>query len=176
MIYFIRHGESEANARRTFSGQKDDSLLTEKGRQQALDEGKKIKEMDIKIDLVFSSPLKRAFETAKIVSKEINYKKEILIDSRILEYDMGDLTFTPTIEITSRRMAAAKNAEDTTAFFNRVKSFLDEYKNYDGNVLMVCHAGVGRIIETIKTKGDPILFYDIPPYPNAEVMKLDWLK
>ena len=89
MIYFIRHGESEANARRTFSGQKDDSLLTEKGRQQALDEGKKIKEMDIKIDLVFSSPLKRAFETAKIVSKEINYKKEILIDSRILEYDLS---------------------------------------------------------------------------------------
>jgi len=176
MIYFIRHGQSEANARHTFAGQKDDSLLTEKGRQQALDEGNKIKGMNIVIDLIVSSPLKRASETAKIVSSIIGYDKEILIDNRIIEYDMGDLTGTPTFNITSRRMAAATNAEDTTSFFNRVKSFLDEYKNYDRNVLMVCHAAVGRIIETIKTNGDPILFYDIPAYPNAEVMKLDWLK
>ena len=89
---------------------------------------------------------------------------------------MGDLTGTPTFEITSRKMAAGKNAEDTKAFLDRVKSFLDEYKNYDGNILMVCHAGVGRIIETMKIGGDPILFYDLPAYPNAEVIKLDWLK
>ena len=158
MIYFIRHGESEANLKHTFSGQKDDCLLTEKGRAQALAEGNKIKELGISIDIVISSPLKRAFATAKIVTGAISYNKEIIIDSRIIEYDMGEMTGTPTVEITSRRMAAAKNAEDTTAFFNRVKSFLDEYKNYDGNVLMVCHAGVGRIIETIKTSGDPILF------------------
>lgn len=35
MIYFIRHGESEANERKVFAGQKDDSILTEKGREQA---------------------------------------------------------------------------------------------------------------------------------------------
>ena len=139
-------------------------------------EGNKIKELGIKMDLIISSPLKRAQVTAKIVVEAIGYIDEIKIDPRIIEYDMGDMTGTPTFEITSRRMAAAKNAEDTTVFCNRVKSFLDEYKNYNGNILMVCHAGVGRIIETIKTNGDPILFYDLPAYPNAEVIKLDWLK
>ncbi len=29
MIYFIRHGESEANLKHVFAGQKDDSPLTE---------------------------------------------------------------------------------------------------------------------------------------------------
>ena len=120
--------------------------------------------------------MKRALSTAEIVAEAIGYSKDIIVDSRITEYDMGDLTGTPTFEITSRKMAAGKNAEDTKAFLDRVKSFLDEYKNYDGNILMVCHAGVGRIIETMKIGGDPILFYDLPAYPNAEVIKLDWLK
>lgn len=35
MIYFIRHGESEANLKHVFAGQKDNSLLTEKGKEQA---------------------------------------------------------------------------------------------------------------------------------------------
>ena len=176
MIYFIRHGESEANLKHTFSGQKDDCLLTQKGKDQALAEGNKIKDLNIQIDTIISSPLKRALNTAQIVADAIGYRKEIIIDQRIMEYDMGDLTFTPIHEINSRQMAAAQNAEDTTVFFNRVKSFLDEYKNYKGNVLMVCHAGVGRIIETIKIQGDPILFYDLPPYSNAEIIKLDWLR
>ena len=176
MIYFIRHGESEANLRHLFAGQRDDSSLTEKGKSQALIEGNKLKELNINVDVIISSPLKRAFDTAKIVADAIGYGKEIVVDSRIIEYDMGDLTGTPMFEITSRRMATGKNAEDTTLFFNRVILFIDEYKSYNGNVLMVCHAGVGRIIETIKTGGDPMLFYDLPPYPNAEVIKLDWLK
>ncbi|MEI8249061.1 MAG: histidine phosphatase family protein [Candidatus Taylorbacteria bacterium] len=176
MIYFIRHGESEANLKHTFAGQKDDSILTEKGRKQALDEGNKIKELGINIDTIVSSPLKRALSTAHIVAEAIGHSKEIIVDPRITEYDMGDLTGTPTFEITSRQMATGKNAEDTKLFLNRVKSFLDEYSKKDENILMVCHAGVGRIIETMKTGGDPILFYDLPAYPNAEVIKLDWLK
>ena len=35
MIYFIRHGESEANVRKVFAGQKDDTPITEEGKQQA---------------------------------------------------------------------------------------------------------------------------------------------
>ena len=94
MIYFIRHGESEANLRHLFAGQRDDSSLTEKGKSQALIEGNKLKELNINVDVIISSPLKRAFDTAKIVADAIGYGKEIVVDSRIIEYDMGDLTGT----------------------------------------------------------------------------------
>ena len=176
MIYFIRHGESEANLKHVFAGQKDNSPLTEKGREQARAEGQKIKELGLKINRIISSPLTRAFNTAKIVAEIIGYDKEIMIDPRITEYDMCTLTGTPTREISSKILISAQNAEDTKVFYERVKSFLDEWNKKDEDILMVCHAGVGRIIETIKTNMDPDLFYDLPPYPNASVIKLDWLK
>lgn len=175
MIYFIRHGESEANLKHVFAGQKDDSPLTEKGRAQAKGEGNKIKEMGLKIDHIVSSPLIRAKDTAAIVAEIIGYTKEIKIDPRITEYDMGVLTGTPVSNITSEQMVAAERAEDPQKFLERVHSFLNDWKGKDETILMVCHAGVGRVIETIKQSGDPRFFYDIPGYPNAEVIKLDWL-
>ncbi len=176
MIYFIRHGESEANLKHVFAGQRDNSPLTKKGIEQAKAEGQKIREMGLVISKIISSPLIRAIDTAKIVSDIIGYDKEIVIDPRITEYDMGALTGTPTFEISSKMLVSAENAEDPKAFDDRVNSFLREWNEYDGDVLMVAHAGVGRIIETIKQGTDPELFYDLPAYPNASVIRLDWLK
>jgi broad specificity phosphatase PhoE len=68
MIYFIRHGESEANLRHVFAGQKDNSALTDKGREQARLEGEKIKSLNLSISKIISSPLIRAHDTAKIVA------------------------------------------------------------------------------------------------------------
>lgn len=176
MIYFIRHGESEANLKHVFAGQRDNSALTQKGVEQAKAEGEKIKGMDLNISKIITSPLVRAADTAKIVAGIIGYEKEILIDSRITEYDMGDLTGTPTVEITSKRMIAATNAESIQHFIDRVRSFLDEYGKKEETILMVAHAGVGRLIESIRQEMDPELFYDLPPYSNAAVIALDWLK
>ncbi len=92
MIYFIRHGESEANEKHIFAGQKEDSPLTNKGKLQARAEGEKINEMRLTISKIISSPLIRARDTAKIVAEVIQYDHEILIDPRITEYDMGSLT------------------------------------------------------------------------------------
>ena len=176
MIYFIRHGESEANLKHVFAGQKEDSKLTELGREQARSEGQKIKDLGLTIDQILSSPLIRALDTARIVSKIIGYNKEMAIDPRITEYDMGSLTGTPTYDISSKMLVRAENAENPKAFNDRVRSLLVEYSKKDANILLVSHAGVGRIIETIRKGIDPELFYDLPPYPNASVIKLDWLK
>lgn len=58
-IYFVRHGESEANLQGLFAGQKDDSILTEKGREQAKITAQNIKIQIPKIDRIICSPLKR---------------------------------------------------------------------------------------------------------------------
>lgn len=172
MIYFIRHGESEANLKHLFAGQRDDSPLTEKGKEQARLEGLKVKGMNLNINKIISSPLNRAIDTAKIISNIIEFDKEIIIDQRINEFDMGDLSGTLMHEISSKSLVSAKNAEDPNDFFKRVNSFLNEYKETDENILMVCHAGVGRMIEIVKRNLNPELFYDIPPYPNASVIKI----
>lgn len=177
MIYFVRHGESEANQKGVFAGQKEDSVLTEKGREQAHATAQEIKKENLKIDKIISSPLKRTKETAEIIAKEIGFDvSKISFDDRIIEYDMGSLTGTPIHKISSLVLISAENAENVDVFRDRVSDCIKDFSKIQENFLVVSHAGVGRILETIKENIEAKLFYDLPAYPNASVTKIDWIK
>lgn len=90
---------------------------------------------------------------------------------------MGARTGTPNKEITSEEMVSAEGADDPALFQDRVVSFLREHKDSNQNILIVSHAGVGRIIESAKQDLNPRGFYDLPPYPNGQAVELDlkWL-
>ena len=62
MIYFVRHGQTEWNKIGRMQGRIDIELNNE-GKQQAMIVREKLK--GVKFDKVFSSPLKRAVETAE---------------------------------------------------------------------------------------------------------------
>lgn len=173
MILFIRHGESEANIEWVFAGQKNNSPLTEKGKQQAIEIGKQIKNQNIIIHHIISSPLLRTQQTAELIAEEIWFThSKIIIDERITEYDMGDLTSTPIIKVSSQALLSAKNAEPIKHFTSRIISFLKSiYKDWE-NYLIISHAGVGRLIETMKQHIKPELFYDLPAYKNGEIIEL----
>jgi len=68
MIYFVRHGESEANLKGVFAGQQENSILSEKGKIQAKETANKIKLEGIKIDLIISSPLKRFLYSSSMMT------------------------------------------------------------------------------------------------------------
>ena len=57
-IYFARHGETVWNVENKICGMTD-SPLTEKGRQQARELGRKVKESGVHIDEILYSPLSR---------------------------------------------------------------------------------------------------------------------
>lgn len=61
-LILLRHGQSEWNLENRFTGWTDVDL-TEKGRQEAFDAGKKITEAGFKPDYCFTSYLKRAIHT-----------------------------------------------------------------------------------------------------------------
>lgn len=177
MIYFVRHGESEANLRHVFAGQKDDSILTQKGEEQALATAKEIKKENLRIDKIISSPLKRASKTAEIIAIELGFDiSKIVTDNHITEYDMGSLTGTKAEDISSLMLTTAKNAEDPQVFCDRVCSYIKKSSESSENILIVSHAGVGRILESIKEGKEPSMFYDISAYENASVTKIDWIK
>lgn len=176
-IYFLRHGESEANIRGVFAGQKDDSPLTVRGINQAQEASKKLQ--DIKIDRIIASPLRRTYETAAAVAKAKGFAvNSIETDPRILEYDMGVFTGTSNKKLTSLELTSAKGAEDAVLFRARILSFLNEYKDLSETILMVSHAGVGRAIEAAKQELDPREFYSVSPYSNGHALLLDlaWLQ
>lgn len=67
-LILIRHGQSEANFCRIYTGQSD-IPLTDLGRMQAATAARYIKENE-SISAVYASPLIRAFETGRIVAEE----------------------------------------------------------------------------------------------------------
>mmetsp|Transcript_37114 Transcript_37114/g.33382 ORF Transcript_37114/g.33382 Transcript_37114/m.33382 type:complete len:102 (-) Transcript_37114:494-799(-) len=63
----IRHGESIWNKENKYTGWAD-VPLTEKGQMDAAKAGQRLKELDFKFDLVFTSVLGRANHTYRLIS------------------------------------------------------------------------------------------------------------
>lgn len=68
-LVFVRHGQSEWNLKNQFTGWTDVDL-SEEGVRQAKEAGQKLKAADIKIDLAFTSVLKRAIKTCHYALEE----------------------------------------------------------------------------------------------------------
>src|SRR6185312_3097046 len=90
-LYFARHGQTEANLAKRFSGKKN-TPLTALGREQAREVGLVLKrELGVKPALAFvSSPLQRACTTMEIARGVLALPREgYAIDPRIQEIDLG---------------------------------------------------------------------------------------
>ena len=145
MIYIVRHGQTDWNKIGKNQGQTD-IPLNEVGISQAYEVKEKLK--DIKFDIVFSSPLKRAFETAKIIAGN-----NVIVDDRLIERGNGLLegkTKDEMIEIIEKEkidMTDIDNdkfgIESIRHLQERVDNFLNEItsKYKDKNILIVTHAG-----------------------------------
>jgi len=123
---------------------------------------------------IISSPLKRTRETSEIIAETIDFDlTKIKYDQRLAEYDMGEISGTSHHQITAEELISSEGAEDTKKFQDRVIEALNDYKDMSGNILVVSSAGVGRIIESHKQDLDTNSFYDLKPYPNGHIIKLD---
>ena len=88
----LRHGESTSNAEGRFTGWTD-VPLTEVGRSQARSAALVIRRAGLIPDVVFSSPLERAAETARIVLAELGTPRTPLITAwQLQERAYGELT------------------------------------------------------------------------------------
>tara|TARA_B110000014_G_C19847467_1_gene439232 strand:- start:24 stop:641 length:618 start_codon:yes stop_codon:yes gene_type:complete len=92
-LILLRHGQSHWNLENRFTGLKDVEL-SENGENEAKIAGKIIKKTNIKFDIIYTSRLKRAYNTAVIALKhmETSLGDNNLIRSELLnERDYGDL-------------------------------------------------------------------------------------
>jgi broad specificity phosphatase PhoE len=94
-LYFIRHGETNWNKSGRSQGQEADIELDDDGREESKKTGiylKKFRMLDKPFDCIYSSPLKRAKETANIIKKEINHKNDVIYLNELKERKMGKLS------------------------------------------------------------------------------------
>lgn len=91
LVYLIRHGENPANITKEFSYRKVDYPLTPKGVLQAQQTADYFRDRDI--DAVYSSPLKRARQTAEIIGETVGLPVTVLEQFR--EINVGSLEDQP---------------------------------------------------------------------------------
>ncbi len=94
-LYLVRHGESEWNILSKVQGQSNISL-TDKGREQARKVAERL--VNEKIDLIFSSDLNRAFETAQIIGKNLNLEVNGFKELREIKFGVWEGLTTKEIE------------------------------------------------------------------------------
>ena len=66
ILYLIRHGQTDQNKKKCLQG-RSDIELNDYGRELAVKTAEGLQE--VKIDMIFTSPLKRAAETAEIIRR-----------------------------------------------------------------------------------------------------------
>lgn len=89
-LVLVRHGESTWNKEGLWTGLKNVSL-SQKGEEEAVLAGANIK--NIKFNIGFTSVLKRAFDTIKIIKTVIDQNELPVIENKALnERDYGDFT------------------------------------------------------------------------------------
>lgn len=91
-LVLVRHGQSEWNLKNLFTGWKDPGL-TELGIQEAEAGGQALADYGIKFDIAFTSVLKRAKDTCKIILDKVDQPNlETIFDQALNERDYGDLS------------------------------------------------------------------------------------
>ena len=86
-FFFVRHGESEANLARIFSGRRD-SPLTERGRAQAITVADALN--DVVFDRIIATPLSRSLDTALVIARRRRMPVDVVHD--LVEIDVGERT------------------------------------------------------------------------------------
>lgn len=132
-FYFFRHGQTNENEQGQRYGTGFDAWLTDSGIVQAT----KLQEYfaNKQIDVVYSSPLKRAIDSAKIAINNSNIK--IITDERLIEAAFG-FWYSNNDEKQKR----------ITENFNRIKSCFDDIlaKDNHSNIAIASHGGVTRAL------------------------------
>lgn len=159
-LYIIRHGETDWNAKKLLQGGAETSL-NENGRYLARVTGEALK--DIHFHKVFSSPLGRAMETARIVLGEREI--EIISEPRIREISFGNWEgkcYHPERSEVDREMIyaffhdtekykAPSNGESFDDILRRTKDFYDELIHNEqlenSNILISSHGCAVRALE-----------------------------
>lgn len=151
-IILIRHGQSVANEKNIIQGHTN-FKLSKKGKKQAKKVALRFKKT--KIDIIFSSDLGRAKETAKTIKKF--HKKTPIYFSRLLrERNFGYLEGqnADKINISKFRNKRPKGGETPSDVRKRAKEFLKHLtkKHPDKTILVLTHGGIIRMIYSIVNK------------------------
>ncbi len=177
-LLLVRHGETDWNREGRWQGHSN-THLNDLGREQARRVARELPHVDV----MYSSDLARARETAEIIASELGLP--VQVDARLRERSFGAWEGLNADEIEARFAEAhalwragegpgADDAEAFDAFGARVGSFLDDVLERHPNetVLIVAHGGSMRVIHALASGLDYVRDHrSIPGVANCAVAR-----
>lgn len=160
ILHLIRHGESKANKLGIYQGQSYDTSLTEKGVKQSLTVAKIL--AGIKADVIYTSPLKRTYETAVQIRRVTKLK--LKTNNKLLEISHGEWEGKKPEEFNDKEKLRLEkwrrnpvgvqmpNGENINDVVKRCCFFVDELDK--GRYIVVAHDLVIRVIASMAIKQD----------------------
>jgi probable phosphoglycerate mutase len=136
-VYFVRHGD-----RLHIHGAPEphDFSLSSKGRKQARDVAKKFAHIKSEIDVLYTSPMKRAYETAVEIGKKIGKKPIVIKDF----HEIAKIIEKPKI-LSPDYWKARKDFRKKQSVFDKILE-----KNKEKVIVIVSHGRLNRMLLGIK--------------------------
>lgn len=163
-IFIARHGQNIDNVSGILNGHRD-LPLTEIGIQQAHDLADGIEAAGLTFNAVYSSPLSRAHETAKIVCRALGIELPPVVLPELIERDFGLATGRPIQEVVQEAGSNVIKTDSVTYVIDfeggesfpraleRAHRALERvhYLQQDGKALLVCHGDIGKMVYAAAT-------------------------
>ncbi len=155
-VLLVRHAQQDVDFHTAPTGEIADPPLSVHGRQQARLLGEALS--TLKVDAVFTSPLRRALETAEAIADQHRLEPEVLEDLREVEIFRDipqemraeDFLGTPFLEAVRQRMLAERSwdvypfSESSYDFRKRAINAVETAiaRNPGERIVIACHGGV----------------------------------
>lgn len=165
LFYFVRHGETEPNARGVRCGGDVDAPLTENGVRQAEALGGVLRGRGIGV--IVASPLQRTRRTAEIVAPALG-GIPVVFEPLFAERRLGEWNGRPIAETEPliRARQTPPGGESETEFRDRVARALEALRPHLARVpLVVSSRGVARMLQLLCGESGG------PPAENAQVIE-----
>jgi len=157
-IYFARHGQDEDNAQGILNGHRN-RPLTALGLQQAAQLAAFIVEAGLSFEVVYSSPLKRAYQTALTITEALQLPNPIILPE-LIERDFGVMTGRLIADIETLCAPDIIKSEVVTNFLSpagaetfpdlllRAKKILTmiQAEHQTGSILLASHGDLGKML------------------------------
>jgi probable phosphoglycerate mutase len=130
---FLRHGETEGNARRVY--QPADIPLNPTGQAQARRAAEYLREHPV--ERILASDMRRAWQTAEAAAQTLG--APVIADPRLRERWFGDLIGTSSVDLDWRN--DPPNGECLAEFVTRTQAGFKDALDSDASTLLVAHGG-----------------------------------
>ena len=176
-IILVRHGEIPSNVNKIYAGRSPEEL-TDKGIAQAEKVSGELKKYQI--DAIYSSPIRRAVQTAEIINKDAG--SDLTINNAFRELDMGPWEGMSEADVAKMypdewkvwnnmpaelKLPGRETLDELLArVLKGIRTVLED--GYGENIVIVTHVAIIRVLLLWHSK-ESLNLYKTIHVPNAEV-------